>query len=80
VRPVGLEELDDELGAPDGLQTVAEHQALARLTDMIRRLLSIDPQVVLAYLKGMDAEPGAGALHVDFEAAAGMRDRLQDAR
>jgi RNA polymerase sigma-70 factor (ECF subfamily) len=56
VRQVGLEELDDMLGAPDSLQAVAEHQALARLTDLIRQLLPIDRQVILSYLEGMDAE------------------------
>ena len=42
VRSVGLEELDDVPGAPDSLQAVADHQALARLTDLIRQLLPID--------------------------------------
>lgn len=56
VRPVGLEELDDVLGAPDNLQAVAEYQALARLTELIRQLLPIDRQVILSYLEGMDAE------------------------
>jgi RNA polymerase sigma-70 factor, ECF subfamily len=56
VRPVGLEELDEVLGAPDSLQAVAEHQALARLTDLIRQLVPIDRQVILSYLEGMDAE------------------------
>jgi RNA polymerase sigma-70 factor (ECF subfamily) len=35
---------------------VAENQALARLTDLIRRLIPIDRQVILSYLEGMDAE------------------------
>jgi len=35
---------------------MAEHQALARLTDLIRQLLPIDRQVILSYLEGMDAE------------------------
>jgi RNA polymerase sigma-70 factor, ECF subfamily len=56
VNQVGLEELDDVPGAPDSLQAVAEHQALARLTDLIRQLLPIDRQVILSYLEGMDAE------------------------
>ncbi len=55
-RQVGLEELDYMLGAPDTLQAVAEHQALARLTDLIRQLLPIDRQVILSYLEGMDAQ------------------------
>lgn len=38
VRSVGLEELDDAPGTPDSLQVVAEHQALARLTDLTRQL------------------------------------------
>jgi RNA polymerase sigma-70 factor (ECF subfamily) len=53
---VGLEELDAAAGAPDNLQAVAEHQALARLTDLIRQLMPIDRQVILSYLEGMDAE------------------------
>jgi RNA polymerase sigma-70 factor (ECF subfamily) len=53
---VGLEELDATVGAPDSLQAVAEHQALARLTDLIRQLMPIDRQVILSYLEGMDAE------------------------
>jgi RNA polymerase sigma-70 factor (ECF subfamily) len=53
---VGLEELDDAPGTPDSLQAVAEYQALARLTDLIRRLIPIDRQVILSYLEGMDAE------------------------
>jgi len=56
VRMVGIEELDEAHGAPDSLQAVAEHQALARLTDLIRQLLPIDRQVILSYLEGMDAE------------------------
>jgi RNA polymerase sigma-70 factor, ECF subfamily len=56
VRPVGLEELDDVPSAPDSLRAVAEHQALARLTDLIRQLMPIDRQVILSYLEGMDAE------------------------
>jgi RNA polymerase sigma-70 factor (ECF subfamily) len=56
VRMVGLEELDAAAGAPDSLQVVAEHQALARLTDLIRQLMPIDRQVILSYLEGMDAE------------------------
>ena len=56
VRLVGLEELDDVPGVPDSLQAVAEHQALAQLTDLIRQLLPIDRQVILSYLEGMDAE------------------------
>lgn len=56
VRMVGLEELDDATGAPDSLQVAAEHQALARLTDLIRQLIPIDRQVILSYLEGMDAE------------------------
>jgi RNA polymerase sigma-70 factor, ECF subfamily len=35
---------------------VAEHQALARLTELIRQLIPIDRQVILSYLEGMDAE------------------------
>ena len=42
VRLVGLEELDAAAGTPDSLQAVAEHQALARLTDLIRPLILID--------------------------------------
>jgi RNA polymerase sigma-70 factor (ECF subfamily) len=53
---VGLEELDTAADGPDSLQAMAEHQALARLTDLIRRLLPIDRQVILSYLEGMDAE------------------------
>jgi len=56
VRMVGLEELGAAAGAPDSLQAVAEHQALARLTDLIRQLILIDRQVILSYLEGMDAE------------------------
>jgi RNA polymerase sigma-70 factor, ECF subfamily len=56
VRQVGLEELDDLLGSPDSLQAVAEHQALERLTELIRQLLPIDRQVILSYLEGMDAD------------------------
>jgi len=56
VRMVGLEEVDAMAGAPDSLQTVAEHQALARLTDLVRQLVPIDRQVILSYLEGMDAE------------------------
>jgi RNA polymerase sigma-70 factor (ECF subfamily) len=56
VRMVGLEELDAVAAAPDSLQAVAEHQALARLTDLIRQLMPIDRQVILSYLEGMDAE------------------------
>ena len=56
VTMVGLEELDAAAGAPDSLQAMAEHQALERLTDLIRRLLPIDRQVILSYLEGMDAE------------------------
>lgn len=39
---IGLEELGAAAGAPDSLQAVAEHQALARLTDLIRPLILID--------------------------------------
>jgi len=53
---VGLEELDAAAGTPDSLQAVAEHQALARLTDLIRQLVPIDRQVILSYLEGMSAE------------------------
>ena len=53
---VGLEELDATAGTPDSLQAVAEQQALARLTDLIRQLIPIDRQVILSYLEGMDAE------------------------
>jgi len=60
VRMVGLEELDAALGAPDSLQAVAEQQALARLTNLIRQLIPIDRQVILAYLEGMDAEAISG--------------------
>ena len=56
VRVVDLEELDAAAGVPDSLQAVAEHQALARLTDLIRQLMPIDRQVILSYLEGMDAE------------------------
>ena len=56
VTQVGLEELDDVLGAADSLQAVAEHQALARLTELIRQLLPVDRQVILSYLEGMDAD------------------------
>ena len=56
VRQVGLEELDDVPGAPDGLQAVAEHEALARLTELIRQLIPVDRQVILSYLEGMDAD------------------------
>jgi RNA polymerase sigma-70 factor (ECF subfamily) len=56
VRQVGLEQLDDIPGAPDSLQSVAEHQALARLTELIRQLIPVDRQVILSYLEGMDAE------------------------
>lgn len=56
VTMVGLEELDTAAGAPDSLQAMAEHQALARLTGLIRQLLPIDRQVILSYLEGMDAE------------------------
>lgn len=55
VRAVGLEEMDDVPGAADSLQAVAEHQALAQLTDLIRQLLPVDRQVILSYLEGMDA-------------------------
>jgi RNA polymerase sigma-70 factor (ECF subfamily) len=56
VRMVGLEELDAAAGARDSLHAVAEHQALGRLTDLIRQLMPIDRQVILSYLEGMDAE------------------------
>jgi RNA polymerase sigma-70 factor, ECF subfamily len=56
VRQVGLEQLDDIPGASDSLQAVAEHQALARLTELIRQLIPVDRQVILSYLEGMDAE------------------------
>lgn len=56
VRMVGLEELDAAAGAPDSLQAAVEHQALGRLTDLIRQLMPIDRQVILSYLEGMDAE------------------------
>ena len=56
IRMVDLEELDAVAGAPDSQQAVAEHQALARLTDLIRQLLPIDRQVILSYLEGMDGE------------------------
>jgi RNA polymerase sigma-70 factor (ECF subfamily) len=56
VRMVGIEELDAAVGAPDSLQAVAEHQALERLTELIRQLIPIDRQVILSYLEGMDAE------------------------
>jgi RNA polymerase sigma-70 factor, ECF subfamily len=56
IKMVGLEELDAAAGAPDSLQALAEHQALARLTDLIRQLIPIDRQVILSYLEGMDAE------------------------
>lgn len=55
-RLVGLEELEDVPHAGDDLQAVAEHQALSRLTGLIRELLPIDRQVILSYLEGMDAE------------------------
>ncbi len=45
VTMVGLEELDAAADAPDSLQAMAEHQVLARLTDLIRQLLPIDRQV-----------------------------------
>jgi RNA polymerase sigma-70 factor, ECF subfamily len=56
VSLVGLEELLDVPGAPDSLQAVAEHEALARLTELIRQLTPIDRQVILSYLEGMDAD------------------------
>ena len=56
VKMVGIEELEDAYDAPDSLQAVAEYQALARLTDLIRQLMPIDRQVILSYLEGMDAE------------------------
>jgi RNA polymerase sigma-70 factor (ECF subfamily) len=56
IRMVSIEALDDAYGAPDSLQAVAEHQALARLTDLIRQLIPTDRQVILSYLEGMDAE------------------------
>ena len=56
VRMVGLEELDAVADAPDSLQAVAKHQALERLTHLIRQLIPIDRQVILSYLEGMDAE------------------------
>lgn len=56
VSMLGLEELDAAAGTPDSLQSVAEHQALARLTDLIRQLIPVDRQVILSYLEGMDAE------------------------
>jgi len=55
VQMVSIEELDDAGGAPDSLQTVAEDQALVRLTDLIRQLMPIDRQVILSYLEGLDA-------------------------
>jgi RNA polymerase sigma-70 factor, ECF subfamily len=60
VRMVGLEELDAAAGATDSLQVVAEQQALARLTDLIRQLIPIDRQVIVSYLEGMDAEAISG--------------------
>jgi RNA polymerase sigma-70 factor, ECF subfamily len=56
VTMVGLDELDAAAGTPDSLQALAEDQALARLTDLIRQLMPIDRQVILSYLEGMDAE------------------------
>ncbi|HZT03516.1 MAG TPA: hypothetical protein VFA39_14745 [Steroidobacteraceae bacterium] len=35
---------------------MAERQAVARLTDLIRQLVPIDRQVILSYLEGMSAE------------------------
>jgi len=35
ITMVGLEELDTTADGPDSLQAMAEHQALARLTDLI---------------------------------------------
>ncbi|MGH8293995.1 MAG: RNA polymerase sigma factor [Steroidobacteraceae bacterium] len=55
VSMAGLDELDDVSGAPDSVHAVAEYQALARLTDLIRQLIPIDRQVILSYLEGMDA-------------------------
>lgn len=55
VSMVGLDELDDVSDAPDSVHAVAEYQALARLTDLIRQLIPIDRQVILSYLEGMDA-------------------------
>ena len=54
VRLVGLEELDDIRGVSDSLQAVAEEQALAQLTELIRQLVPIDRQVILSYLEGLD--------------------------
>jgi RNA polymerase sigma-70 factor, ECF subfamily len=56
VRMVGIEELDVDHVTPDSLQEVAEHQAVARLTELIRQLIPVDRQVILSYLEGMDAE------------------------
>lgn len=56
VTMVGLEELDAAADARDSLKAMAEHQALARLTNLIRQLLPIDRQVILSYLEGMDGE------------------------
>jgi RNA polymerase sigma-70 factor (ECF subfamily) len=56
VRMVGLEELDAVAVEPDAAQAVAQDQALARLTDLIRSLMPVDRQVILSYLEGMDGE------------------------
>ena len=56
VTMVGVEELDAAASTPDSQQAVAEQQALARLTDLIRQLIPVDRLVILSYLEGMDAE------------------------
>jgi hypothetical protein len=62
--------LDVAAGVPDSLQAMAEHQALVRLTDLIRQLLPIDRQVILSYL---DAEANQRA-----DGSVGIECRNQD--
>jgi len=51
---VGLEELEN-LPDDHGASNPERHQALERLTALIRQLEPLDRQVILSYLEGMDA-------------------------
>jgi RNA polymerase sigma-70 factor, ECF subfamily len=65
VTMVGLEELDAAAGVPDSLQAMAEHQALVRLTDLIRQLLPIDRQVILSYLDAEANQRADGSVGIE---------------
>ena len=52
---VSLEEVEPTLGDRDADETASRRQALERLTELIQSLKSLDRQVILSYLEGMDA-------------------------